>query len=208
MYIPARFEINDLPTLHAFMERYSFAILVTPIDGVPFATHLPLLLDRNRGPFGTIIGHVARANPHARMGHAVHPSLAIFHGPHAYISPAWYRTENAHVPTWNYTAVHAYGTPTLMDDPAWMEAMLQRLVTTSESRFPNPWSYQPSDTYRRIMQGIIGFEMPIDRLEGKFKLSQNRELEDRSGALAGLESLGEPASTELAAFMRTYLGDP
>jgi transcriptional regulator len=207
MYVPSCFQVTDASMLHAFMERHSFAVIVTAAgDGLPFASHVPVLLDRQRGPRGTMIGHFARANPHADMDHAALTSLAIFHGPHGYISPGWYRSDHPHVPTWNYTAVHACGRLQLITDAAWLEQMLQRLVATHESSLPRPWSYDPSDPLRqKLLSAIIGFEMPIEKLEGKFKLSQNRDLADRTGAVAALESTGDARSQELARAMRAHL---
>jgi transcriptional regulator len=207
MYVPSRFEVTDVPTLHDFMERFSFATLVTAAGGSPFATHLPLLLDRHRGAFGTLIGHVARANPHAEMNHIVSDSVAIFHGPHGYISPGWYRTGRPHVPTWNYAVVHAYGRLSMIGDEVRTAQIVQRLVSTYESRLPRPWTYDPSDPpYQGQLAAIIGFEMPIDKLEGKFKLNQNRDPVDRVGAIAGLEALGDSDSRALANLMRQHLG--
>src|SRR5215208_2151226 len=119
MYIPSAFRITDLPTLHEFMRRYSFATLITGGDE-PFVTHLPLLLDSGSGDGqnGTLIGHFAKPNPHWQLDHAAHTSVAIFHGPHAYISPSWYRAGGPAVPTWNYAAVHAWGKLSLIEDHA------------------------------------------------------------------------------------------
>ena len=205
MYVPAPFDVNDLPALHAFMERYSFATVVTVVHGAPFASHLPLLLDRERGRFGTLVGHVARANPHAQMGGAGHESLAIFQGPHGYISPRWYQTDHPHVPTWNYTVVHACGRLSLIEDEEWLRRLLRRMVSTYETPLARPWEYDTADQRRdKLLGAIVGFELPIERLEGKFKLSQNRDSADRAGAVAGLESSGESHSAELASFMREF----
>ncbi|MEX0704532.1 MAG: FMN-binding negative transcriptional regulator [Planctomycetales bacterium] len=202
MYLPSHFRVDDLPTLHDFIERHSFATLVTEgIDG-PFATHLPLLLDRERGRYGTLRGHFARANPHARLDHAVRTSLVIFHGPHAYVSPSWYSGTTPGVPTWNYAAVHASGRLALFDDAARTAAIVEELVRVHESPLPFPWKNDlPADVHEKLLASIVGFELPIERLEGKFKLSQNRPEEDRAGAKAGLESRGDPASRAVAELM-------
>ena len=200
MYIPAGFQVGDRDTLHTFIEQYSFAVLITNIDNVPFATHLPLLLDRDRGPFGTLLGHFARPNPHVQAFDKPFDSLAVFHGPHAYISPSWYSGKSPAVPTWNYAAVHAYGRAEPIVDDAWTRDLLERMVETYEARFESPWQDNLNDELReKLIRSVVGFELPISRLEGKFKLGQNRSLEDQEGALAGLERAG---SLELADFVR------
>src|SRR5947209_4161347 len=138
MYIPTAFAEQDRARLHAFVEAYSFGLLVSTHGGEPFATHLPLLLERDAGPHGTLVGHMARANPHWREldGRAV---LAVFSGPHAYVSPAWYEAEHV-VPTWNYVAVHAYGTCRLVDDPAALAGILTATVAAYERGRPSPWA--------------------------------------------------------------------
>jgi len=185
MYIPPAFRVEDLETLHAFMRRYSFATLVTVADGEPFATHLPLLLDAACGPYGTLRGHVARANPQWRQLASGGP-LAIFQGPHAYVSPSWYEAELA-VPTWNYTAVHAYGAARLIEDADELLALVRELTAVYEAPRPEPWRMDlPEDWLRNLARGIVGFELEITRLEGKWKLSQNRPEEDRERVAAAL----------------------
>ncbi len=182
MYIPRAFEVTDRETLHAFIEANSFATLVTSVDGAPFATRLPMLLERETGAYGTLIGHVARANPHWRSFDGKAPALAMFDGPHAYISPNWYVTSPA-VPTWNYATVHAYGAPRILEDPQRVEAIVDRLVAIHEAEMPHPWSAQmvPAEFKASLLKAIVGFEMPIDRIEGKFKFGQNRPIEDQLG---------------------------
>ena len=139
MYVPKHFDPADAAWCHALMARESFALLVsTGAEGLPFATHLPLLLDADRGPHGTIVGHLARANPHARLLAEGRPTLAVFQGPHAYVSPGWYATHPS-VPTWNYVAVHAMGRPVLIEDPARVRALLARMVATYEAGRAEPW---------------------------------------------------------------------
>lgn len=187
MYIPAAFRVEDLETLHAFMQRYSFATLVTVGDGEPFATHLPLLLDAVRGPYGTLRGHVARANPQWRQLSTGSP-LVIFQGPHSYVSPSWYEAELA-VPTWNYTAVHAYGTARLLEDADELMSLLRALTAIYEAPRPEPWQMDlPEEWLRNLARGIVGFELEITRLEGKWKLSQNRPEADREQVAAALSA--------------------
>ncbi|HYB09626.1 MAG TPA: FMN-binding negative transcriptional regulator [Alphaproteobacteria bacterium] len=202
MYIPKGFEVEDLPTLHDFMERNSFAVLFGTVAGAPFATHLPLLVDRDRGPNGTIVGHVARANPHGGAFDGKTPALAIFTGAHAYVSPTWYNRPNV-VPTWLYTAVHAYGTPRATEDQAVVHALLDRMVKLYESGFERPWQLSgQSPSYLETMRrGVIAFEMPIDRIEGKYKLNQIKSEADRRGTIAGLQSTDDAMAHEVAELM-------
>ena len=137
MYIPKAFEVTDRATLHDFIEANSFATLVTSIDDAPFATRLPMLLERETGAYGTLIGHVARANPHWRSFDGKALAVAMFDGPHAYISPNWYVTAPA-VPTWNYATVHAYGAPRVIEDPHRVEAIVDRLVAIHEASIRGP----------------------------------------------------------------------
>ncbi len=191
MYIPAAFRETRLEVLHALIREHSFAMLVSHVDGQLFATHLPLVLDETRGPNGTLRGHVARANPHWRSFARGEEALVIFQGPHAYISPSWYLAEQA-VPTWNYSAVHAYGTPRLVEDTGDVRALLDDTVETFEAALPEPWSTgRVGDEYiGKMAQGIVAFEMGITRLEGKRKLSQNRPADIESAA-AGLHAHGD-----------------
>ena len=186
MYLPPHFQVTDTAKLIDAMRRYSFATLVTQADGAPFATHLPLIYREQPGTPGTLIGHVARANPQWQHFADGAEALAIFHGPHAYVSPSWYATEPA-VPTWNYIAVHAYGVPRIIDDEAWLEELVDELVQTYESSQPQPWPNQlPREFKTKLLKAIVGFEMPLTRLEGKFKLSQNRSPDDVAGVIAAL----------------------
>src|SRR5712691_2090561 len=177
MYVPEDFREDHPAAVHALIRAYGFATLVTVDGGVPFASHVPLLLDADRGPHGTLLGHVARGNPQWRHFGAS-PALAIFQGPHGYVSPSWYATAPA-VPTWNYAAVHAVGVPHVLEDEAAVRALLARLVAVHEAPLPVPWTLAlPADFEARMVRGIVAFEMPVDRLEGKRKLSQNRSGDD------------------------------
>jgi len=202
MYIPKGFEVEDLATLHGFMEEHSFATLIGALNGAPFATHLPLLIDRGRGEKGTIVGHVARANPHGKIFDGKTPALAIFTGAHAYVSPSWYASKDV-VPTWLYTAVHAYGTPSVSSDPVQVRALLERMVQLFEGGFARPWQLAGQrEAYLEGMQrSIVAFEMPIQRIEGKFKLNQIKSEADRKGTIAGLKSTGDVMAREVAELM-------
>jgi transcriptional regulator len=206
MYIPSAHREDRLPVLHDWIRQYNFATLVSgTVDGL-VASHLPLLLDAERGPQGTLIGHLARANPHAEALRSDGEALAIFHGPHAYVSPTWYTVPMA-VPTWNYVAVHAYGQPRLIEDEERLYGMVEALVHYHEAQFAYAWDLAARRDYaQKLLKNIVGFEMPISRLEGKAKLSQNRSRADREGVIAGLTAQAEPSGLAVAARMHEGLG--
>jgi transcriptional regulator len=203
MYIPKQFQITDTAWCHALMRAQSFAAMITADDaGVPFATHLPILVDPARGPLGTLRGHVARANPHWRYLSVGRPTLVIFAGAHAYVSPSWYATHPS-VPTWNYVAVHATGTGALVEDPEPVKTLLADLVRTYESSGPAAWSLEglPADYLAGMQRGIVAFEIPIERLEGKAKLSQNRDAVDQARTREALAAADDPLARAVAALM-------
>ena len=202
MYTPAHFREARLPVLHSWMRENSFATFVSVIDGAPFATHLPALLDSSRGQFGTIRAHMARANPHWRAFESGAELLVIYQGPHGYITPSWYEASAA-VPTWNYTAVHAYGVPRVLEGEAAMALLLDQ-VALFESGFEKPWdtSGQAPGYIETMAKGIVAFEVEVTLLEGKGKLSQNRPA-DREQVLDALEERGAPEDLALASVMRS-----
>ncbi len=202
MYTPASFEVTDLPTLHTFIEHHSFATLCSQSMSEPTATHLPLLLDRTSGPNGRLIGHVARANPQWKSAAGTRV-LAIFHGPHAYISPTWYESSET-VPTWNYAAVHAYGVLKLINDAQRLRDIVERTVDIYERFMPRPWSMNivPPDMIDKLLLGIVGFEIDIDRLEGKWKLNQNHSLDRREKVIRRLMETGRHEDAAVAGLMR------
>lgn len=205
MYLPRAFREDDLGTLHALMQQHSFATLVTQQDGGMEASHLPLLLEPQEGPYGTLLGHMARANPQWQT-FATHPEvLVIFQGPHAYVSPSWY-TEALSVPTWNYTAVHAYGRVRVMTQHDESYATLQKLVQYYEAGFAKPWPFTLPDAYvHRMMQGIVCFAIAMTRLEGKYKLSQNRSLLDQQRVVAALQNSAMPLERDVAMLMASRI---
>jgi transcriptional regulator len=206
MYIPKTFEVTDSSTLHEFIENYSFGTLVTIAGEQPIATRLPLILDRANGPHGTLLGHVARANPQWRSFDDDRQCLVMFDGPHAYVSPSWYATSPA-VPTWNYAAVHVYGIPRAIHDAEQLSALVDRLVGIYETGMPQPWpGTLPADFRAAMLKAIVGFAIEIDRIEGKFKMGQNRPVEDRIGTVVHLESSSDPAAHALAELTRKHLG--
>ncbi len=203
MYVPAHFREDRVPVLHAAIRQIAFGTLVTLGPDGLVASHVPMLLDSEPAPFGTLRGHIARANPQWRAPDPKVPALAIFTGPNAYITPSWYATKRQTgkvVPTWNYVAVHAQGPVSFFEDAERLRAIVTRLTDTHEAKRAAPWqvSDAPEDYVRAMLKAIIGFELPIARLEGKWKMSQNRPAEDRAGVVEGLAGDGE---AELAALV-------
>jgi transcriptional regulator len=197
MYTPDYFKVDDSATLTAFMRRHSFATIVTHDGQVPHATHMPVLFREGEGPRGTLVSHMARANPQWRHFEDGREALVIFQGPHAYVSPAWYVTAPA-VPTWNYTAVHVYGIPRIVTDDARFAQMMHELVELYEAPRANRWDGQMPEEFReRMMRGIVGVEIEITRMEGKFKLSQNRP-QDLPGVIAALAASHDQTDRETA----------
>jgi transcriptional regulator len=207
MYIPKSFAEDDITKLHALMRDYNFAVLVTAqANGVSLATHLPFLLASERGPYGTLLCHFARANPHWRGLDETREALVIFQGPHAYVSPSWYE-EPLSVPTWNYAIVHAYGRPRIIEDTTALYTMLRELTQQSEARFERPWPFAlPDDFVQQKMRGIVGIEIEITRLEGKFKLSQNRSVGDQERVAATLLESADDLSVGVAELMQERKG--
>lgn len=204
MYVPAVFAEKELATLHALIEDYGFATLVSNTADGPVATHLPIMLDRARGAQGTLVAHLARANPHARALDGA-DALAIFLGPHGYISPSWYG-QHPSVPTWNYATVHVYGRAKMIDDPARLDAIVRQLVEQYESGRAKRWSADdlPADYMKGMLRGIIGIEIEITRLEGKLKLSQNRNAADRKSVIAALNEASSAEDKALGAYMARH----
>jgi transcriptional regulator len=201
MYVPPAFERSDPAELFAFIEAHSFAVLVSTRRGEPFATHLPLLLERDKGEHGTLVGHMARANPQWRDLDG-QPVLAVFSGPHAYVSPSWYEAENV-VPTWNYVAVHATGTFRLVDDPTAITGIVAASVAEYERNMPVPWRLDARGEYvQKLVAAIVGFRIEVTRLEGKWKLSQNHAPERRAKVVAALETSTNPDALAVARLMR------
>ncbi len=184
--------MSDQETLHSFIEQHSFATLVSTGQEGPLISHIPLLLERTSGERGRLIGHLAKANSHWQSLEAG-VATAVFHGPHAYISPQHYETNDA-VPTWNYVVVHASGRPKINEDRATKLEVVRRFVTTYESSQDVPWQLASADPQLidQLLDAIVVFEMPIDRLDGKWKLSQNHTPQRRARVVAALEAEGNP----------------
>lgn len=204
MYLPPYFAEDDREILYSVIRDNNFGVLVTTVDGAPLASHLPFLLEGD-----TLVAHMARANPQWEAFKSGAEVLCIFHGPHGYISPNWYVSKKA-VPTWNYVAVHVYGTPRIIDDPAAALAMQERLVAAHEAGSTTPWSMDglPDAYIEGQLRAIVNFEIPIARIEGKFKLNQNRKPEDRAGVIAALRESPRAGEQELADLMAGREPDP
>jgi transcriptional regulator len=195
VYNPEHFLEDRVEVLHALIRGHSLAAVVTLGSAGLEASHVPLLLDAEPPPFGTLRGHLSRANPQWRDFSPGVPALAIFSGVERYISPSWYPSKQEHgrvVPTWNYVAVHAYGRLRTFDDPARLRALVGALTAAHESGFDRPWSIDdaPAAFIDAQLKAIIGIEFTVERLEGKWKVSQNRPPADRAGIVSALRSLG------------------
>jgi transcriptional regulator len=205
LYVPGHFDARDRAAVARLLHDHPFATLVTPTAGEPFVSHVPLLHIADREPHGTLLGHFARANPHAEAA-AGGESIAIFHGPHAYVSPSWYAQPAAAVPTWNYAVIHAHGLVELVRDPAETRAILDALIHRFESHRDAPW--QPGLDRERMdamVAAIVGFRIKVRRLDAKFKLSQNRSPEDRSRVADALAGEGYADALATAEWMRSYV---
>jgi transcriptional regulator len=195
VYVPPIFEERRPERLEEIIRSAPLATLVTLTDAGLIASHVPLLLDPLKGPHGTLIGHLARPNPQATSSRPEVEALAIFQGPEAYITPSWYATKRETgkvVPTWNYVAVHAYGTLRFFNEPERLLEIVTRLTERHEGSRPVPWAVSdaPADFIAAMLRGIVGFELAITRIEGKAKMSQNRPAADRAGVIAGLSEEG------------------
>lgn len=202
MYNPPHFQEQRPEVLHQLIREHSLAALVTLGSDGLVANHVPLILDPGAGPLGTLRGHLSRMNPQWRDSLPEVQALAIFQGPSAYITPSWYPSKDAGgkvVPTYNYMVVHANGPLQTYDDPRLLERNVRDLTELHEARFAQPWSVDdaPADYVQGMLKGIVGIEIPIARLEGKWKLSQNRPPEDRQGAVDGLRQAGDPLSVAI-----------
>ena len=209
MYIPKHHEETDVGVLHALIRAHPLGTWVTPGDGGLVANHVPFLVDANRGEHGTLVAHVARANPVWRSFSTTVPSLVAFQGAECYITPSWYPSKRAHgktVPTWNYAVVHAHGLPRAIEDPEWLLRHVNALTNTHEAERPAPWKVAdaPPEFVDKMLESIVGIEIPITRLVGKWKVSQNRPPADRVGVVAGLRERGDDDSREMAALVARH----
>ena len=202
MYLPAHFEETRNEVLHALMREHPLATLVVNGAAGPTANHLPLHFAADASPHGTLQGHLARANALWREA-ADAEVLAIFHGPQAYVTPSWYPTKREHgkaVPTWNYVVVHARGRLRVIDDAAWLRRQLETLVTQHEAGFAAPWQIAdaPADYIDGMLAAIVGIEITLTALTGKWKISQNQPAANRAGVVAGLRQIGSADALAMA----------
>ena len=202
MYTPAQFKVDDVAAMHALLRRHPFALLATAHAGELHLTHLPFHLEAARGSHGTLEAHLARVNPHCAALEAGAASTVIFRGPDAYVSPRWYTDPAKNVPTWNYVAVHVHGRPRVHEDTATILSFIGRLTDEHEAFIERPWSVRDAQSYaERLASQVLAFEIPIERLEGKFKLSQNRPAADRAGVMRELRKSTDTAVRELLGLM-------
>jgi transcriptional regulator len=212
MYIPGSFQENRTETLHELIKAHPLGLLVTAGTSGMQASPIPFLLYPGEGEFGVLRAHMARANPHWKDLSGLGQCLVVFQGPEAYVTPSWYPSKaESHkaVPTWNYATVQAWGAPTVIDDAAWLRKQLNDLTQRHESARLEPWSVDdaPADFVADQMKAIVGIEIPIERIEGKFKMSQNRTDADRAGVLHGLGSPEDPhCNLEVAGLVKAYSG--
>jgi len=199
-----QFQVADAAAQQALVRAQPLATLVIAHEGALHVNHIPLYLDPARGPHGTLIGHVARANTLWPL--LPQQAVAVFHGPQAYVSPSWYPSkalDGKQVPTWNYAAVHAHGTLSAFDDPGRLRAVLETLTEQHEAHRPAPWRVDdaPPDYIAKLLRAIVGIELAVDRWEGLWKVSQNRTDTDRAGVVQGLRAEGVPGAQAMADLM-------
>ncbi|WP_292935428.1 FMN-binding negative transcriptional regulator [Noviherbaspirillum sp.] len=212
MYLQRQFEETRLDVLHGLMKSHPLATLVVPSASGLVVNHIPLLVCSPDGELGTLRGHVARANPvWQQLADTLH-AVAVFQGPESYITPSWYpskHTDGKAVPTWNYAVVHAHGIPRAIDDADWLLNHLREMSDEHERTQALPWkiSDAPGDFIDRLVEAIVGIEIPIARIEGKWKVSQNRPVGDRLGVAAGLRARGDDRSHAMADLVMQRAGE-
>lgn len=209
MYLPPLFREDRIEELRSFMREYPLATLITVGEAGIEVGHAPLLYDPEPAPFGTLRGHWARANSQWRTLVPAYGAVAVFQGPQAYVSPSFYPSKTQHgrvVPTWNYAVVHAHAAVTVVHDPEWLRGLVTRLTDEHEASFAAPWKVTdaPSNFIDGQLNAIVGIELKINKLEGKWKASQNRDEADRVGVISGLESSTDFGDREMANFQRQH----
>ncbi len=203
MYVPAHFSFTDRTEVVAFMRRFNFAVIVSQVDGQPFATHLPFVVEEREDGSVRLLAHFARANPQWKDLES-QTALVIFSEPHAYVSPSLYEKE-LNVPTWNYVAVHAYGRPVLIPEEAEARGLLEKQIQTFEKEYFTQWSNLPEEYKNGMLKGIAAFRMEVTRLEGKEKLSQNKKMPEREKIAAHLSENTDSVVRETGAMMKKHL---
>jgi transcriptional regulator len=212
VYIPKQFEESRVDVMHELIRAHPLATLVTHSSGGLHANHIPVYLSGSPAPYGALQGHIARANP--LLGEITEgiETLAIFPGPNSYITPSWYATKKETgkvVPTWNYAVVHAYGVLRVVDNAPWLRAQLNALTDHNESYFPEPWAVSdaPPEHMERNMAAVVGVEMVITKLLGKWKVSQNQPTHNQASVISGLKASGRPESEAMAALVKAGAND-
>ena len=213
MYTPKHFEEPRIEVMHELMRAHPFATLVTLSSGGLNANHIPLYLTDDSSPFGTLQGHLARSNSMWSDFATDVEALAIFQGSDAYITPSWYATKKETgkaVPTWNYTVVHAYGPLRVIDDASWVRAHLDTLTTHHEAAFPEPWAVSdaPHDFTEKLIEAVVGIEIAVTRLSGKWKVSQNQPPQNQAGVIRGLSASGARDAAPMAALVEAWAKNP
>lgn len=203
MYLPEVFAETGSDRLHGLIRDYPLATWITLSHSGLLVNHIPFVLDMSRGEHGVLLGHVARANPVWREFSREMPSVAVFQGPQSYVTPSWYAGKAAHgkvVPTWNYTAVHVQGFPRIVEDREAFLALLNALTDANEAAFPQPWKVAdaPREFLEKTLNAIVGIEIPVTKIEGKWKISQNRDEADRLGVVNGLKALENEQADAMA----------
>lgn len=206
MYLPKHFEQTRIDVLHQLVREHPLGTLVTLADNRLEANHIPFLLQPDPPPYGVLQGHIARANPLWRQLVSDARALVIFQGPQTFVSPSWYASKGETgkvVPTWNYAVVHAHGQLRVMDDPRWVRAHVEALTNRHENRRPAPWkvSDAPPDYIQTMVRAVVGLEISIEQLQGKWKVSQNRPAQDRAGVVDGLKREGTDAALAMASLI-------
>lgn len=206
MYTPKHHKETDLKVLHGLIKSHSLGTWITRSNEELVANHIPFLLDSTLGDNGTLVGHVARANPVWKLILPAENSLVIFQGAENYITPSWYPSKQEHgrtVPTWNYAVVHAYGMPRIIEDKTWLLNHLNQLTNEHEKKQETPWAVgdAPEEFIEKLLNGIVGIEIPINKLEGKWKVSQNKNSPDKLGVVKGLLSQESMQAKEMAAYV-------
>jgi transcriptional regulator len=210
VYLPKPHEETRLDVLHALIRTHPLGTWVGLCNGELVGNHVPFELDASRGKYGTLIGHVARANPVWKQSPSAVSHLVTFQGPQAYITPSWYPSKHEHgkaVPTWNYAVVHAYGIPTYIEDGPWLHAHVTALTNRHEANQALPWAVSdaPADYMEKMIGAIVGVEIPLQRVMGKWKMSQNRSAPDQLGVLAGLLAKSDAQAGGVASILHENL---
>jgi transcriptional regulator len=210
MYLPKIHEETRLDVLHSLIRQHSLGTWVLANETELNVNHIPFVLDSSRGEFGTLFGHVARANPIWQTPTTALPSVIIFRGPQTYITPSWYPSKHQHgkaVPTWNYAVVTAHGHPEYIEDPAWLYDHLSHLTDANEASQALPWKIgdAPQEFTEKLLSAIVGVKIPLQRIEGKWKTNQNRQEADKIGVIAGLLEKGDDDSVAMASLVRQHL---